>query len=107
MPSRLVRAIAWLHARRGKINRLILKAAGFYFGYRILHHEVYETDTAEPLLVALGLWFMGIPLASFFDGLKKLGASAEQAVKDSAAVEEAAKPELQSGSEAKAGGDGA
>lgn len=96
-----------MYRSRGKGRGLVLKVVGVYFGYRILHHEVYETDTAEPLLVALGLWFMGIPLASFFDGLKKLGASAEQAVKDSAAVEEAAKPELQSGSEAKAGGDGA
>lgn len=93
MPSRLVRAIAWLHARRGKINRLILKAAGFYFGYRILHHEIYEADSAEPILIGLGLWLAGVPVATFFDGLKKLGAQAEEQVK-AVTGEEQPKPEL-------------
>lgn len=81
MPSRLVRGIAWLHTRRGKINGLVLKTAGFYFGYRILHHEIYETDSAEPILIGLGLWLAGVPVATFFDGLKKLGAQAEDQVK--------------------------
>lgn len=95
MPNRTVRAIAWLHARRGKINRLILKAAGFYFGYRVLHHEIYEADSAEPILVGLGLWLCGVPVATFFDGLKKLGAGAQEQV-EAVTGQDGAKQKLES-----------
>lgn len=57
-----------------------VKGASFYAGYRVLHHEIFEVETAEPLLVVLGLWLCGIAPASFIDSLRQLGAKAEETV---------------------------
>lgn len=56
-----------------KVRRWALRIVAFYFGYKILHRQVYEVDQAEPLLIALGLWLCGIAPADIFDGLRKLG----------------------------------
>lgn len=103
----VLRAVAWLHARRGKINKLVLKGVGIYFGYRILHHEIYEAEQAEPILIGLGLWLCGVPVASFFDGLKKMGAAASSAVETVTRPEqEAAKTELKLVEKPQAGENG-
>lgn len=56
-----------------KLRRWALRIVAFYFGYKVLHRQVYEVDQAEPLLIALGLWLCGIAPADIFDGLRKLG----------------------------------
>ena len=56
-----------------RLRRWALRIVAFYFGYKILHRQVYEVDQAEPLLIALGLWLCGIAPADIFDGLRKLG----------------------------------
>jgi hypothetical protein len=52
-----------------------VRVASTYAGYRVLHHEIYETSTSEPLLVFLGLWLCGIAPATFFDQLRRIGVS--------------------------------
>lgn len=68
--------IAWAHARRKTINAWVIRGVSFYFGYRILNHEIYDKESAEPLLIFLGLWLCGIAPASFFDGIRKVGGAA-------------------------------
>lgn len=82
--KRLARGILWLHARRRVINTWFVRAVSFYFGYKILHHEIYEKPTAEPLLIFLGLWLCGIAPASFFDGIRKVGAAAQSELEQKA-----------------------
>lgn len=69
-----VRAVAaWIYGQRKEVRRWIIRAVAFYFGYKILHREIYEIDSPEPLLIALGLWLCGIAPADIFDGLRKMG----------------------------------
>jgi hypothetical protein len=67
--------LARLFISRRRVGGWIAKVAAFYAGIRVLHHEVYETDTSEPLLVFVGLWLCGIAPASLFDQIRKIGAS--------------------------------
>lgn len=66
-------ALTWIYAQRKAIRRWIIRAVAFYFGYKILHREIYVIDHPEPLLIALGLWLCGIAPADIFDGLRKVG----------------------------------
>lgn len=66
----------WLHHRRKTVNAWVVRGVSFYFGYKILDHEIYGRAQAEPLLVFLGLWLCGIAPATFFDGIRRMGASA-------------------------------
>lgn len=84
--KRLARGIMWLYARRRALNTWVVRAVSFYFGYKILHHEIYEKQTAEPLLIFLGLWLCGIAPASFFDGIRRIGAPAESEVEHQASA---------------------
>jgi hypothetical protein len=61
-----------MYARRRVVNTWFVRAVSFYFGYKILHHEIYEKQTAEPVLIFLGLWLCGIAPATFFDGIRKI-----------------------------------
>jgi hypothetical protein len=67
----------------------------FVGGLAILHREIWEVQTAEPLLVFLGLWLIGIAPAQFFDGLKKLGQEAKGQIEQSTDATPAAKDKLQ------------
>lgn len=58
------------------------KLAAFFGGIYVLYHEVVIADTAEPLLIFLGLWAIGIPPATFFDGLRRMGQDAKSATAD-------------------------
>lgn len=69
------RALLWCFARRAALRVWAVRTASFAAGYRILHHEIYETTTSEPLLVFLGLWLCGIAPATFFDQLRRIGVS--------------------------------
>lgn len=77
-PTKTMRLLArlragglWLHARRKKVNAWAIRAVSFYFGYTILHHEIYTAKTTDPLLVFLGLWLCGVAPATFFDSMRK------------------------------------
>lgn len=74
-------AATWIYGQRKMLRRWIIRAVAFYFGYSILHREIYEAKDAEPLLIALGLWLCGIAPADMFDGLRKLG-SVEDGIKE-------------------------
>jgi hypothetical protein len=60
----------------------LAKGLAFVGGIYVLYHEIVIADTAEPLLVFLGLWAIGIPPATFFDGLRKMGQDAKGATVD-------------------------
>jgi hypothetical protein len=84
-----------------RLRRWGVRIASFYFGYKILHREVYEVETAEPLLIALGLWLCGIAPADIFDGLRKMGdrVTGEAAPPDPQHPLEVARAELESGND--------
>lgn len=65
--------MGWVQARKRWLRRWVVRIAAFYFGYKILHREIYEVEHAEPLLIALGLWLCGIAPADMFDGLRRVG----------------------------------
>jgi hypothetical protein len=69
--------VRWAHDHRRKINAWIVRVVSAYFGYKVLSHEIYEVDKADPLLIFLGLWLCGIAPATFFDGIKKVGVDAK------------------------------
>lgn len=71
--KRIFAGIAWLHRRRRAVNAWVVRGVSFYFGYRILHHEVYSVQSTDPLLVFVGLWLCGIAPTSFFDSLRRAG----------------------------------
>lgn len=78
--GRWATALRWASSAR----TAIIRVGSFYAGYRILHHEIYETDTAEPLLVFVGLWLCGIAPATLFDSLRRLGISLQNQVEAAA-----------------------
>jgi hypothetical protein len=91
------RALLWLHGQRKTVNRWVVRVVSFYFGYQILHHEVYEAEHVEPLIFFFGLWLIGIAPASFVEGLKKVGQQAKGSLEEMAgevpgADEDAAPP---------------
>lgn len=55
------------------LRRWAMRLVAFYFGYKILHREIYGSGEADPLIIALGLWLCGIAPADIFDGLRKVG----------------------------------
>lgn len=75
--SRWQRVVLWASRQQKAARAWIFRGVTFYFGYRVLHHEVYETETSEPLLIVFGLWLCGIAPATFLDSLRK-GAAAIQ-----------------------------
>lgn len=79
-PNVAVRLIVWAHRNRRTINAWVVRIVSFYFGYRILNHEIYGKQTAEPLLIFLGLWLCGIAPATFFDGIRQIGVSVQSEI---------------------------
>lgn len=45
----------------------------FVIGAAIVYHEVILAETSEFLLVIVGLWLMGFPIANVIDSISKLG----------------------------------
>lgn len=45
----------------------------FLVGSGIVYHEVVLADSSEFLLVIVGLWLMGFPIANVIDALSRLG----------------------------------
>lgn len=71
-----------LWQRRASLRKYLRGLTMAMAGVAILYHEVWVADTAEPLLVFLGLWFVGIPPAMFFDGLRKVGEQAKSEMEE-------------------------
>lgn len=67
------RTLALLRMAGAWAMRLI--AVGF--GLSIEVHEVYGTTQAQWALVFLGLWFVGVPPALWFDGVWRLARLAQ------------------------------
>jgi hypothetical protein len=63
-----------------RYRKLALRGVSALAGAAVLYHEVYISDTAEPLLIFLGLWLLGIPPALFLDGLRKITTATNAAV---------------------------
>lgn len=70
-------AMKWIVAKQQQATKLALRLGSLYVGYRILHHEIWEADTSEPLLIGLGLWLCGLPPALFLESLRKLANEAQ------------------------------
>lgn len=69
--AKILRGLRWLHSRRRTINAWVVRAVSFYFGYKILNHEIYHAEHTDPILVFLGLWLCGVAPATFFDSMRK------------------------------------
>lgn len=54
-------------ARLQRVGKLALRVASAAVGGFILKHEVYDTESAEIIVIALGLWFIGVPPALWLD----------------------------------------
>lgn len=70
----------WLWSRRRGMQSIAGKLTAFCVGVVILYHEIWVTESSEPLLIFLGLWLCGLPPAMFFDGLRRLGAEAKSSL---------------------------
>ena len=74
----------WLGRR---LSPLFVRVASFLGGVAIMYHEVWVAPSAEPLLVFVGLWLAGAPLADLLDQLRRLasqGLSSAEEDKDEA-----------------------
>lgn len=67
------RTVALVRLLGGWAMRLVSVA----FGLSIEVHEVYGTGQAQWALVFLGLWFIGVPPALWFDGVWRLARIAQ------------------------------
>lgn len=45
----------------------------------IMYHEVWVSDDSEPLLIFVGLWLCGAPIADFLDKIRRIASLAEAA----------------------------
>lgn len=61
-------------------RKLVTRALAAVAGAAIIYHEVVIADSAEPLLVLVGLWFLGVPPALFLDGLRRVTEATNAAV---------------------------
>lgn len=66
-----------------------VRLASIYVGARIVYHEVWQADTAEPIVLGLGLWLIGVPPAMWMDGVRRLGRFAEVVEQAGAVMQEA------------------
>ena len=57
---------------------VLLRLASFVGGVLIIYHEVWISTSAEPLLVFVGLWLAGAPIADLLDQLRKIALPSER-----------------------------
>lgn len=72
------RLVLWASTKGPRIVSLAIKAGSFVFGVLILRHEAFQVQQVEPLLIFLGLWLCGVPPATFFDSLRRVGHSVDE-----------------------------
>jgi hypothetical protein len=53
-------------------RKLVLRVLSVIAGLAIITHEVAIADAAEPFLVIIGMWFLGIPPALILDSLRRV-----------------------------------
>lgn len=63
----LRRCVSWVLEHRKTVTGWAVRIASFYVGVRVLQHEIYQTETSEPLLLLLGLWLCGLAPAKVLD----------------------------------------
>lgn len=59
---------------------LAIRVASTVAGGAIIYHEVVVAETAEPLLIFVGLWLSGAPIADFLDKLRRLALTQQDVV---------------------------
>lgn len=72
------RLALWASTKGTRLIALTVKAGSFVFGVLILRHEAFQVKQVEPLLIFLGLWLCGVPPATFFDSLRRVGQSVDE-----------------------------
>lgn len=61
-----------------RLAAIAVRALSMAGGIYILYHEVVVSQTAEALLVFVGLWLAGAPIADLLDKLRQLATSVKQ-----------------------------
>lgn len=61
-----------VHPALAALGRWLLRVGSVAFGVAIEAKQVYGTEHAQWALVFLGLWFIGVPPALWFDGVWRL-----------------------------------
>lgn len=56
----------------GWVSPYLVRVISFIGGAGIIWHEVWVADSSEPLLVFVGLWLAGAPIADLLDKLRKM-----------------------------------
>ena len=54
-----------------RLGALVLRLGSIAAGALIIKHEVYDTSSAEIVVIALGLWLIGVPPALWLDALRR------------------------------------
>lgn len=62
-------AVTFLTRLPGVAVRIASVAAGAL----ILKHEVYDSDSAQLVVIGLGMWLIGVPPALWLDTLRRAG----------------------------------
>lgn len=65
-----------------RFRALVVRTLTFMGGVAIIYHEVWLATDAQILLVILGLWLCGVPIADFLDKLRKLATLQGELIKE-------------------------
>jgi hypothetical protein len=60
-----------------RLPSLAIRLLSVVAGGLILKHEVYDAESAEIVVIALGLWLIGVPPALWLDALRRTTRSLE------------------------------
>lgn len=74
------RLIAWANTKGPKWVSALVKLGSFVFGVLVLKHQAFDVTNVQPLLIFLGLWMCGVPPATFFDSIRRVGQTADEAL---------------------------
>lgn len=74
------RLVVWANTKGPKWVSALVKLGSFVFGVLVLKHQAFDVTSVQPLLIFLGLWMCGVPPATFFDSIRRVGQSADDAL---------------------------
>lgn len=66
-----------------RLGALAVRVASIVAGALVLKHEVYDTGSAEVIVIALGLWLIGVPPALWLDALRRAGKTLDTTIDES------------------------
>lgn len=52
------------------LGRAVVRLSSVVAGILVLKHEVYDSDSAEIIVIALGMWLIGVPPALWLDAFR-------------------------------------